>query len=381
MNIEYENTQQKSLTYFEIFSSLEKESKESIILKKLYVRICDDDLIAGLILSHIVFWFGNNPDGNPRAKHKHEGRTCIVRQRNDWWDECCISPKQYDRAINVLKERGFVDVEIHKSSFHKWETAHFIFINESKLMEAVDADLKRQQNIKSESEKEQSGNPELPKGEIQNSPKGKSYRNSPKGKSLYTENTTDITNNISPEPSAPSDLAVGLSSLLFEKRKEINPKVKKPNLNAWAKHIDEMIRLDGRLFEEIKQVIEYIPESESSPSKNGFSWGGVTRCAESLRKNFAELWQEMRKSKIPKEPKKLTPEEEYQKKEKHLEKMVNENKKFAQEVYAKVKSKLANPKLFEIGSTFVSLFSVTISYQDPFFKDRIVKDLKGGGFL
>ncbi len=50
---------------------------------------------------------------------------------------------------------------------------------------------------------------------------------------------------------------IGLSDLLLEKILSRNPNHKKPDLQAWAKDVDRMIRLDKRTPEEIQAVIKW----------------------------------------------------------------------------------------------------------------------------
>lgn len=48
-----------------------------------------------------------------------------------------------------------------------------------------------------------------------------------------------------------------LAELLFELIRQRNPEHKAPNLQAWARHVDLMIRVDGRPPERIEQVIRW----------------------------------------------------------------------------------------------------------------------------
>lgn len=49
----------------------------------------------------------------------------------------------------------------------------------------------------------------------------------------------------------------GLAYKLFSRMRSNNPKVKEPNFQVWAKHIDLMIRIDGRQIEDIEKVIDW----------------------------------------------------------------------------------------------------------------------------
>ncbi len=75
---------------------------------------------------------------------------------------------------------------------------------------------------------------------------------------------------------------VRLSELLFSLMLQNNPKAKKPNIQAWAKHIDYMLRLDKRSVEEIKQVIHW--------SQQDHFWLVNILSTGKLREKFDKLW-------------------------------------------------------------------------------------------
>jgi hypothetical protein len=72
-----------------------------------------------------------------------------------------------------------------------------------------------------------------------------------------------------------------LAEMLFELIRQRNPEHKAPNLQTWAKHIDLMIRVDGRTPERIEQIMRWALR-DSFWSKNILS-------TEKLRKQFDTL--------------------------------------------------------------------------------------------
>ncbi len=110
------------------------ESSPYAMYKHMYVDICDD-LVTGILLSKIVYWFGIGRNGEQRARHVHDGRVCIVKKKEDWWTECRISEGQYDRAIAKLIKMGVVSTEIHYNPFARkvQQRSTFIFINKDHL--------------------------------------------------------------------------------------------------------------------------------------------------------------------------------------------------------------------------------------------------------
>lgn len=114
------------------------ESQEFTLYKHFYVDICSDDVLAGILLSKIVYWFGRNKEtGNLRVNYIYKGKRCLVKRRCDWWDECRLSERVFDRCMKILKEKNFVISETHKSPFHGNDTAMYIFLNEDILMSTV----------------------------------------------------------------------------------------------------------------------------------------------------------------------------------------------------------------------------------------------------
>ena len=83
------------------------------VVHHAYVDIAED-LIAGALLGQVLYWFGAGKDGRTRARIVKDGHYWIAKARSDWWAEIRISPKQYDRAAKILKEKGFIEVKTFK---------------------------------------------------------------------------------------------------------------------------------------------------------------------------------------------------------------------------------------------------------------------------
>jgi hypothetical protein len=90
----------------------------------------------------------------------------------------------------------------------------------------------------------------------------------------------------SPTSSSPPPQAVELSIFLLEAIKKTKPDLKKPNIDRWAQQIDLMIRIDKRLPENIKKVIDWLPTDDF--------WKDKLLSAEKLRQKFDMLELKMR---------------------------------------------------------------------------------------
>jgi hypothetical protein len=100
-------------TTFEEFLLWERASRDTLEVKRVYIDMAGD-LVAGVVLSQIVYWHLPSRDGNRRLQVQREGELWLAKGRADWWDECRISPKQADRALEVLQLRGLIEVRLFK---------------------------------------------------------------------------------------------------------------------------------------------------------------------------------------------------------------------------------------------------------------------------
>ncbi|MEO7716312.1 MAG: hypothetical protein ABIY70_08910 [Capsulimonas sp.] len=63
-----------------------------------------------MLLSQIVFYHIPYSDGNSRLNVQRDGFEWLAKKRSEWWKECRITPKQFDRASAAL-EAEFLTVE------------------------------------------------------------------------------------------------------------------------------------------------------------------------------------------------------------------------------------------------------------------------------
>ncbi|MFZ7127718.1 MAG: hypothetical protein ACOWWM_16290 [Desulfobacterales bacterium] len=96
----------------------------------------------------------------------------------------------------------------------------------------------------------------------------KNEKKEKKGKKekIYTSDSTEI----------------GLSAHLLDAILSWKPDFKKPNIQSWAKHIDLMIRLDGRGPDRIREVIDWC-------QAEGCFWRANILSTEKLRKQFDRI--------------------------------------------------------------------------------------------
>lgn len=91
----------------------ERSSRDTIEVKRAYIDMAGD-LVAGIVLSQIVYWHLPSRDGRTRLRVKRDGHLWLAKGRADWWEECRVSPKQADRALGLLAERGLIEVRLFR---------------------------------------------------------------------------------------------------------------------------------------------------------------------------------------------------------------------------------------------------------------------------
>lgn len=80
--------------------------------------------------------------------------------------------------------------------------------------------------------------------------------------------------------------AIELAELMYSLHKEIDPKVKKPNIELWAADIEKIKRLDGRSYDDIEKVIRWVKIP-------GNFWFPNIMSGKKLRMQFSRLFIEM----------------------------------------------------------------------------------------
>jgi len=96
----------------------------------VYIDITGD-LIAGTLLSQIMYWFSESANKGIRARIYKDGHYWIAKRREDWMQEIRISKKQYDCAIKKLTVEGNALVEVKKYQFNGIPVTHIRLITEN----------------------------------------------------------------------------------------------------------------------------------------------------------------------------------------------------------------------------------------------------------
>src|SRR3990167_63928 len=158
--------------FIEQFLQWEAASRDTIDVKRCYIDAADGDLVAGVLLSQIIYWYLPSRNGNmsqSKLTIEKDGKWWIAKKREDWWDECRISPKQFDRTSAILERLGLIDIRIFR---HDGSPTIHVWLNIRNLLRSVKSILT--------------------KGYSGNSPKGKNQVDQT-GILLRPENTSETT--------------------------------------------------------------------------------------------------------------------------------------------------------------------------------------------
>lgn len=146
--IEHKKKQQKVIdAMIEVKSlndyfAIERAHEDQIKVKRMYIDMAND-LVAGILLGQILYWFTPKKDGSLRVSIKHDGKLWLAKKREDWWNEVRITIKQFDRACQILEDKGLIETDIFR--FAGSPTKH-IRPNETKILQGVKSILTKGRN-------------------------------------------------------------------------------------------------------------------------------------------------------------------------------------------------------------------------------------------
>jgi len=113
---------------FRNFIYWEAASRDTIDFKKTYVDMTDD-LLAGLLLSQIIYWYLPNKTGDSKLRVKKEGIYWIAKSHDEWYEEIRFSRRNFDTAIKKLVQLNLIEKQIFR--FSGTPTIHIRLIEEN----------------------------------------------------------------------------------------------------------------------------------------------------------------------------------------------------------------------------------------------------------
>lgn len=199
------------------FLAWEKTTTDTVDFKRIYVDMAGD-LVAGLMLSQLVYWYLlPNRKGESKLRVHRDGHWWVAKQRDDWWDEIRLSPKRVDRAIKILVNAGLV---VKKNSMFNGKRTAFLRIDWETFRIAWRDNLPGvepgTQLDEGSSGADQRGTPVLTRGNHRNSPKGHigiAQRAIP-----ITENTAELTAEMTTGAAAAAPVTCSIHNVRMKRR-------------------------------------------------------------------------------------------------------------------------------------------------------------------
>ena len=91
----------------------EVRSRDCIKVKRCYIDVASD-LEAGILLSQIIYWHLPDKEGEQKLTVQRDGHWWLAKAREDWWNECRLTPKPFDRAIRHLEAKHLIVAQVYK---------------------------------------------------------------------------------------------------------------------------------------------------------------------------------------------------------------------------------------------------------------------------
>jgi len=114
-----------------------QQEQEVVYLQKAYLRHFSNPS-AAIVLSQINYWYKPDKLGRPKLRVVKDGVYWLAKSSGDFADECALTVRKVDVAIQVLKDAGLIEVEVHR--FNGVPTRHIRVLEaEGKAMLVTDA--------------------------------------------------------------------------------------------------------------------------------------------------------------------------------------------------------------------------------------------------
>jgi hypothetical protein len=251
---------------FAEFLQWEQSTRDTIDFKKMYVDVAGGDLVAGLVLSEIIYWYLGN-----KLRVVHDGDYWIARGRNKWWERIRLSPSQIDYTLKKLVKLGLVITKVYR--FSGLTTLH-VRLNTEYFIERVNHFIQNPPGnpYDSDSENSESQMGQIPKADSEN------------GHIPLTESTTESTTNKAGHPTghpalrqgrfSPSRNTVATSRDVQDKRKIAYdnpemPPVGRLVIGVLKKLGKSEVSLTRKQCEELRQIVllDEVPGPLPSPQE------------------------------------------------------------------------------------------------------------------
>jgi flagellar motor protein MotB len=254
---------------FSHFLLWEQASRDAIMVKRVYIDMAGD-VIAGLMLSQIIYWHLPNSEGRTRLRVIKDGHLWLAKSHTEWWEECRLTVDQARRALKILQDKSLVVTALKR--FNGAPTVH-IRMDQEHFLDELNRFGLQPKSIRDKTQIELAQNP-YPFGS-----QPESYK-----QTLQTDTTTDITtaaeqtrSRVSAAPVAsPKRRQVGRKTAAAVSVRE-DEETSDPETLALIEFLlaADLNRVDAERFakmkpEEARRQLEYLPFKTSLENPGGY---------------------------------------------------------------------------------------------------------------
>jgi len=103
---------------FRTWTAAEADRHNVIAVRPVYIDMAED-LVAGILLGQIVYWYTPDKAGKSRLRvvkrDKADGQhyQWIAKQHAEWWDEIRITERQIPRALKILEKKNLIVTQVN----------------------------------------------------------------------------------------------------------------------------------------------------------------------------------------------------------------------------------------------------------------------------
>lgn len=101
--------------------------------------VASGNFTAALMLSHFVYWLASAPEGGFRSEYEKHGEATYICTREAWEKTYDWSPKQTRIALEILKAKKYVRIELYKTPWSNGAPISHYFLNEDRVFEDLAA--------------------------------------------------------------------------------------------------------------------------------------------------------------------------------------------------------------------------------------------------
>ena len=218
------------------------------------------DLVAGVLLSQIAYWFGWDRKGRDRLTVERDGHRWLAKAHSAWWEECRVTEDQARRAMKALADRGLVETRVWK--FNGTPMVHVRLLADAveDALELLDPSREDPESIRAVAQVDSGENPDGP------GPAPESFPHLP-------ETTSSTTGTPRPEVVGLCDLLADLIEANGSKRPTIG--------KAWHDAARLLLDRDDRTEAQVEAIIRWSQADEF--------WRSNVLSMPTLRRQFDRL--------------------------------------------------------------------------------------------